>query len=147
VFPHATVKRRSSTAASAITTRKNGDRSAYFWPVVRIDDDDDEAEVDRNLALLKTQIDEANKRLAKNENPRDPDFNQNAIVGPLKEKRVATIDRIAIAIGRNAGRAAGVVQARRRKGRWWRRQRTSWQRGRDPPSRGRRPDLPRFAGR
>ncbi|MDX8035707.1 DUF1996 domain-containing protein [Lentzea sp. BCCO 10_0856] len=118
---------------AAGTTCKNGDKSAYFWPVVRIDDDDEEAEakvvscpdvagklpavpsqakaeVDRNLALLKTQIDEANKRLAKNENPRDPNFNQNAIVGPLKDKRVATIDRIAIAIGRNAQRPQGLEQ-------------------------------------
>jgi hypothetical protein len=114
---------------AAGTTCKNGDKSAYFWPVVRIDTDDDEvravncpdvrsklpkvpdqakAEVDRNLALLKTQIDEANKRLAKNENPRDPNFAQNAIVGPLKDKRVATIDRMAIAIGRNAPRPQGL---------------------------------------
>jgi len=113
------------------TTCKNGDKSAYFWPVVRIDDDEAEAkvvscpdvasklpavpsqakaEVDRNLALLKTQIDEANKRLAKNENPGDPNFNQNAIVGPLKDKRVATIDRMAIAIGRNAARPQGLEQ-------------------------------------
>ncbi|MEV6238384.1 DUF1996 domain-containing protein [Lentzea sp. NPDC051838] len=114
---------------AAGTTCQNGDKSAYFWPVVRIDDDDDQAktvncpdvksklpdvpnqaraEVDRNLALLKTQIDEANKRLAKNENPRDLNFNQNAIVGPLKDKRVATIDRMAIAIGRNAPRPQGL---------------------------------------
>jgi hypothetical protein len=114
---------------AAGTTCKNGDKSAYFWPVVRIDDDDDQAktvscpdvasklpdvpnqakaEVDRNLALLKTQIDEADKRLAKNENPGDKNFNQNAIVGPLKDKRVATIDRIAIAIGRNAQRPQGL---------------------------------------
>ncbi|MET9628870.1 DUF1996 domain-containing protein [Lentzea sp. NPDC006480] len=114
---------------AAGTTCKNGDKSAYFWPVIRIDDDDDQtktvscpdvrsklpdvpnqakAEVDRNLQLLKTQIDEANKRLAKNENPRDRNFNQNAIVGPLKDKRVATIDRIAIAIGRNAPKPQGL---------------------------------------
>jgi hypothetical protein len=113
------------------TTCRNGDRSAYFWPVVRINDGDEEegaktvscpdvasklpkvpdqakAEVDRNLALLKTQIDEANTRLAKNENPRDANFNQNAIVGPLKDKRVATIDRMAIAIGRVAARPQGL---------------------------------------
>ncbi|KJK33439.1 hypothetical protein UK23_46070, partial [Lentzea aerocolonigenes] len=114
---------------AAGTTCKNGDKSAYFWPVIRIDDDDDQtktvscpdvksklpdvpsqakAEVDRNLQLLKTQIDEADKRLAKNENPRDKNFNQNAIVGPLKDKRVATIDRIAIAIGRNAQKPQGL---------------------------------------
>ncbi len=117
------------------TTCKNGDKSAYFWPVVRINegDEDDEAEagakvvecpdvksklpnvpaqakaeVDRNLELLKKQIDEANKRLAKNENPGAANFNQNAIVGPLKDKRVATIDRMAIAIGRNAQKPQGL---------------------------------------
>ncbi|MDX3661530.1 DUF1996 domain-containing protein [Streptomyces sp. ID05-26A] len=112
------------------TTCRNGDKSAYFWPVVRINDEEEagaktvscpdvasklprvpdqaRAEVDRNLALLKTQIDEANKRLAKNENPGDENFAQNAIVGPLKDKRVATIDRMAIAIGRNAPRPQGL---------------------------------------
>ncbi len=120
---------------AAGTTCRNGDKSAYYWPVVRIDDEEGEegeeggakvvscpdvasklpdvpgqarAEVDRNLALLKTQINEANARLAKNENPGDPNFAQNAIVGPLKDKRVATIDRMAIAIGRNAPRPQGL---------------------------------------
>lgn len=57
---------------------------------------------------VRTQIDEANKRLAKNENPRDANFNQNAIVGPLKDKRAATINRMAIAIGRNAQKPQGL---------------------------------------
>ncbi|HET6531203.1 MAG TPA: hypothetical protein VFH03_11420 [Actinoplanes sp.] len=33
---------------------------------------------------------------------------QNAILGPLADKRVATINRIATAIGRSAARPAGL---------------------------------------
>ena len=58
------------------------------------------AEVERNLALLQTQIDEANKRLVSTTGQGGPNFVQNAILGPLKDKRAATIDRITIAIGR-----------------------------------------------
>ena len=119
------------------TTCKNGDKSSYFWPVVRINpkanvnssgsnpDKVKEAgpaevacpsvkdrlpavpqqakdEVNRNLELLDKQVKEANDRVAKNENPGDPNFVNNAILGPLRSKRVATLDRIAIAIGRSA---------------------------------------------
>ncbi|TKT07647.1 hypothetical protein E4U92_22350 [Streptomyces galbus] len=66
------------------------------------------AEVDRNLALLKTQIDEANTRLAKTVGQGGPHFVQNAILGPLKDKRVSTIDRIALAIGRKGTRPQGL---------------------------------------
>jgi hypothetical protein len=119
------------------TTCKNGDKSSYFWPVVRINpkanvnssgsspDKIKEAgpgeiacpsvkdrlpavpqqardEVNRNLELLDKQVKEANDRVAKNENPGDPNFVNNAILGPLRSKRVATLDRISIAIGRSA---------------------------------------------
>ncbi|MFC3890195.1 DUF1996 domain-containing protein [Lentzea rhizosphaerae] len=119
------------------TTCKNGDKSSYFWPVVRINpkanvnssgsnpDKIKEAgpaeiacpsvkdrlpavpqqakdEVNRNLELLDKQVKEANDRVARNENPGDPNFVNNAILGPLRSKRVATVDRIAIAIGRSA---------------------------------------------
>jgi len=60
------------------------------------------ADVDRNLALLKTQIDEANRRLRTTVGQGGPNFIQNAILGPLKDKRFATINRIETAIGRNA---------------------------------------------
>ncbi|WP_033261200.1 DUF1996 domain-containing protein [Amycolatopsis vancoresmycina] len=134
---------------AAGTTCKNGDKSAYFWPVVRIDTGDGEknppakspdgdrdqaaqagaspvitcpdvasklpdvpdsamAEVNRNLDLLDTQIDEANKRLISTRGQGGPNFVQNAILGPLKDKRVATIDRMAIAIGRTAARPQGL---------------------------------------
>ncbi len=131
------------------TTCKNGDKSAYFWPVVRIDTGDEaknepakpadpdrdqaaqdaaspqivcpdvasklpsvpdsaSAEVNRNLDLLDTQVDEANKRLVSTQGQGGPNFVQNAILGPLKDKRVATIDRMAIAIGRTAAKPQGL---------------------------------------
>ncbi|MFC3987439.1 hypothetical protein [Actinoplanes siamensis] len=62
------------------------------------------AEVERNLALLNTQIQEANKRLATSAGQGGPNFVQNAILGPLKDKRASTIDRIAISIGRTAAK-------------------------------------------
>jgi hypothetical protein len=62
------------------------------------------AEIARNLALLNTQIAEANKRLATSVGEGGANFIQNAILGPLKDKRVATINRIATAIGRNAAK-------------------------------------------
>ncbi|MDQ7903450.1 hypothetical protein RB614_02840 [Phytohabitans sp. ZYX-F-186] len=67
-----------------------------------------QAEVSRNLALLNTQIDEANRRLATSQGEGGPNFVQNAILGPLKDKRVATIDRIAISIGRQGTRPQGL---------------------------------------
>ena len=63
-----------------------------------------QAEVARNLTLLQTQITEANNRLVSTVGQGGPNFVQNAILGPLKDKRVATINRIATAIGRNAPR-------------------------------------------
>ncbi|MFD8386330.1 hypothetical protein ACFV2X_48860 [Streptomyces sp. NPDC059679] len=66
------------------------------------------AEVDRNLALLQTQIDEANKRLASSAGEGGPNFVQNAILGPLADKRKSTLDRIAISIGRQAEKPQGL---------------------------------------
>ncbi|MFD0740705.1 hypothetical protein ACFQ1L_01045 [Phytohabitans flavus] len=67
-----------------------------------------QAEVSRNLALLNTQIEEANRRLATSQGEGGPNFVQNAILGPLKDKRAATIDRISIAIGRQGTRPQGL---------------------------------------
>ncbi|MEV0691371.1 hypothetical protein [Streptomyces sp. NPDC050388] len=67
-----------------------------------------QAEVDRNLADLDTQINEANKRLVDTVGQGGPDFVQNAILGPLKDKRVAAINRIATAIGRTTERPTGL---------------------------------------
>jgi hypothetical protein len=63
-----------------------------------------QAEVQKNLTLLQTQITEANARLASTVGQGGPNFIQNAILGPLTDKRVSTINRIATAIGRNASR-------------------------------------------
>ncbi|MBI0316134.1 hypothetical protein JBF12_24760, partial [Streptomyces javensis] len=66
------------------------------------------AEVDRNLALLDTQLAEANKRLSTSQGEGGPNFVQNAILGPLADKRKSTLDRIAISIGRHAEKPAGL---------------------------------------
>ncbi|MEU6604736.1 hypothetical protein ABZ922_06640 [Streptomyces shenzhenensis] len=67
-----------------------------------------QAEVERNLTLLQTQIQEANKRLTDTVGQGGPNFVNNAILGPLKDKRTSTIDRIAISIGRTAEKPAGL---------------------------------------
>ena len=67
-----------------------------------------QAEVDRNLALLQTQIDEANTRLQNTVGQGGANFVQNAILGPLADKRVSTIDRIVISIGRTAAKPTGL---------------------------------------
>ncbi|SEF38271.1 hypothetical protein SAMN05421837_119105 [Amycolatopsis pretoriensis] len=67
-----------------------------------------QAEVQRNLDLLNTQIAEANNRLVSTVGQGGPNFVQNAILGPLKDKRVSTIDRIAIAIGRQGQKPQGL---------------------------------------
>ncbi|MFI5955016.1 hypothetical protein [Cryptosporangium sp. NPDC051539] len=63
-----------------------------------------QAEVERNLALLQTQINEADNRLVTSAGEGGPNFVQNAILGPLAGKRASTIDRIQISIGRHAER-------------------------------------------
>ncbi|MGW4908195.1 hypothetical protein [Streptomyces sp. NPDC004270] len=67
-----------------------------------------QAEVDRNLTLLQTQIQEANKRLVDTVGQGGANFVNNAILGPLKDKRVATVNRIATAIGRTAAKPTGL---------------------------------------
>lgn len=67
-----------------------------------------QAEVDRNLRLLDRQTAEANQRLVNTRGKGGPDFVQNAILGPLAGKRTATIERIAIAIGRVAAKPTGL---------------------------------------
>jgi hypothetical protein len=68
------------------------------------------AQVDKELALLDKQISEAYQRLSTSQKAiqQDANFAQNAIVGPLKDKRKATLDRIAIAIGRVAAKPQGL---------------------------------------
>ncbi|TDC19876.1 hypothetical protein E1265_23105 [Streptomyces sp. 8K308] len=69
-----------------------------------------QAEVDRNLALLETQIAEANARLVSSAGEGGPNFVQNAILGPLEDKRVATLDRIRISIERQGATAPAGLQ-------------------------------------
>jgi hypothetical protein len=66
-----------------------------------------QAEVDRNLQLLDRQT-KANQRLVDTRGQGGPNFVQNAILGPLADKRKAIIDRITIAIGRTASRPTGL---------------------------------------
>ncbi|MEV0156759.1 hypothetical protein AB0H57_23935 [Micromonospora sp. NPDC050686] len=66
-------------------------------------------EVDRNLALLRQQIAEANRRLA-GDGGNGQDFIVNAVLRPLADKRRATLNRIATAIGRVAQRPEGLDQ-------------------------------------
>ncbi|GHH20720.1 hypothetical protein [Streptomyces lanatus] len=67
-----------------------------------------QAEVDRNLAQLQTQISEANQRLVDTVGQGGPNFVQNAILGPLEDKRVAALNRIETAIGRAAAKPEGL---------------------------------------
>ncbi|WP_030542897.1 hypothetical protein [Streptomyces albus] len=62
-----------------------------------------QARIDRELAQLRNQIDEANGRLARSQGEGGPNFVQNAILGPLEGKRRAVIDRIGQAVERGGG--------------------------------------------
>ncbi|MDI6104874.1 DUF1996 domain-containing protein [Actinoplanes sp. NEAU-A12] len=66
------------------------------------------AEVNRNLDELDRQISEANERLVTTRGQGGAAFVDNAILGPLKAKRVAVLDRMAIAISRQAPRPQGL---------------------------------------
>jgi hypothetical protein len=125
----------ASLDAAGTTCKNQDDKSAYFWPVVRINaapvannaqplsatqagtptivcptvgdklpavPASAMAEVQRNITQLGAQISEANQRLAATKGQGGANFINNAILGPLKDKRAATIDRIATAIGRTA---------------------------------------------
>ncbi|MFE9059667.1 DUF1996 domain-containing protein [Streptomyces mutabilis] len=64
-------------------------------------------EVDSELATMDSQITEAYQRLATTRRAQagDPQFVQNTILGPLKDRRKAIIDRIQLEIDRAGGRA------------------------------------------
>ncbi|KOV98364.1 hypothetical protein ADK65_21855 [Streptomyces sp. NRRL B-1140] len=68
--------------------------------------------VDKELANLDKQISEAYTRLASTRQAQagDASFVDNAILGPLKSKRVAVIDRIGINIRRVGGQAPGNLE-------------------------------------
>ncbi|MFD9972560.1 hypothetical protein ACFWYA_31165, partial [Streptomyces sp. NPDC059011] len=67
-------------------------------------------EVDKELAAMDSQITEAYKRFAeqKEQVARDPKFAENAVLGPLEDKRTASLDRISTAIGRSGERPKGL---------------------------------------
>ncbi|MFF7892134.1 DUF1996 domain-containing protein [Streptomyces sp. NPDC007907] len=67
-------------------------------------------EVDKELALLDEQIAQAYQRLSEStqQMQQDPGFADSAVVNPLKEKRAATLERIAIAIDRVGDRPEGL---------------------------------------
>jgi hypothetical protein len=68
-----------------------------------------QAEVAQNLEAMDREMADADARIAGlTGSEGGPDFVGNAILGPLTSRRVAAIDRIAIAIGRNAERPAGL---------------------------------------
>ncbi|MFI9844890.1 DUF1996 domain-containing protein [Nonomuraea sp. NPDC051941] len=64
-----------------------------------------QAEVERNLQQLENQIAEANRRLAGSAGQGGPNFVQNAILGPLRDKRTAALQRIQIAFQRAGAQA------------------------------------------
>ncbi|MEU0586628.1 DUF1996 domain-containing protein [Streptomyces sp. NPDC006132] len=68
-------------------------------------------EVDKELALLDEQIAQAYRRLSTSAEQlrQDAGFADNAIMNPLKDKRAATLERIAIAIDRVADRPTGLA--------------------------------------
>ncbi|RPK85984.1 DUF1996 domain-containing protein [Streptomyces sp. ADI98-10] len=67
-------------------------------------------EVDRELAAMDTQITDAYRQFAdrKEQIAQDPGLAENAVLGPLRSKRTASLDRIGIAIGRVGERPAGL---------------------------------------
>jgi hypothetical protein len=69
-----------------------------------------QAGVAQELGNLDKQLAEANKRLVDTVGQGGPNFVQNAILGPLADKRKSTLDRIAIDIGRVAAKPQGLDQ-------------------------------------
>jgi hypothetical protein len=68
-----------------------------------------QAEVTQNLEAMDREMADADARIAGlTGSEGGPDFIGNAILGPLTSRRVAAIDRIAVAIGRIADRPAGL---------------------------------------
>jgi hypothetical protein len=67
-----------------------------------------QAGVNQELANLDRQLNEANTRLVNTRGQGGPNFVQNAILGPLADKRKASLDRIAIDIGRITAKPQGL---------------------------------------
>ncbi|MFI7540401.1 DUF1996 domain-containing protein [Actinoplanes sp. NPDC049599] len=123
--------------AAAGTTCRNGDRSSYFWPVVRIDKAvraaadpatagpavscpqvrdklpavpaRDRAAVNRQLARLDTALAAANKRIAASRGRIDADLN-NSVTGPLRAQRARALKTISALLNGRAGRLVSLVE-------------------------------------
>ncbi|MEV3931807.1 DUF1996 domain-containing protein [Streptomyces sp. NPDC049944] len=69
-------------------------------------------EVDRELAAMDTQITDAYRQFADRREriARDPALAENAVLGPLRSKRTASLDRIGIAVERVAGDRPGDLE-------------------------------------
>ncbi|MET4667583.1 MULTISPECIES: DUF1996 domain-containing protein [unclassified Streptomyces] len=67
-------------------------------------------EVDRELAAMDTQITDAYQQFAdrKEQISQDPGLAENAVLGPLRNKRTASLDRIGTAIERVGQRPTGI---------------------------------------
>ncbi|HEV7962916.1 MAG TPA: DUF1996 domain-containing protein [Actinoplanes sp.] len=125
--------------AASGTTCRNGDRSAYFWPVLRIDpavraQAADTAlagtaptvscpqvrerlqavpgsaapEVNRQLATLDKLTADANARLAAGKGQIDADFN-NSVLTPLRAQRAVAVKRISVVMARHGRKPANLV--------------------------------------
>ena len=124
--------------AASGTTCRNGDRSSYFWPVVRIDKAvradtaaaladtvptvscptvrdrlpampaDVRAAVDRQLAKLDRAQAAANERIAASRGQIDADFN-NSVIRPLRAQRATALKKISTMLTRQGRKPAGLV--------------------------------------
>ncbi|BCL31131.1 DUF1996 domain-containing protein [Streptomyces aurantiacus] len=94
--------RNAQTTAASVATIKCPDVGQKLTNVPRRA----RAGVDKELAKLDQQVTEAYKRLADTRQAQagDPGYVNNAILSPLKSKRVATIDRISNNINRAGGK-------------------------------------------
>jgi hypothetical protein len=106
----ATLTAGTAIAAFAAGEGNNaaGQSIACPKPVVPAAPAQAQAEVQRELANLDKQIAEANNRLRTSAGQGGPNFVQNAILGPLKDKRTASLNRIETAIGRVAAKPEGL---------------------------------------
>ncbi|MEV6238392.1 hypothetical protein [Lentzea sp. NPDC051838] len=108
VAPAPATKNQSSGTGSGTGSSASGKAIECPVPVVQNVPAQAKAEVDRELANLGKQQAEANERLRTSAGQGGPNFVQNAILGPLKDKRVAALNRIETAIGRVAAKPEGL---------------------------------------
>ncbi|MEO6085088.1 MAG: hypothetical protein ABIQ18_18445, partial [Umezawaea sp.] len=100
----------AATTTAAAPAAGGGGAIACPSPVIPAVPAGAQAEVTKELANLDNQIAEANKRLVDTKGQGGPNFVNNAILGPLKDKRVAALNRIETAIGRIAAKPEGLEQ-------------------------------------